>query len=100
MNCCGENALFVLQRSEYGICYAFNSVLNQQGSSRYVKKISFQSNVVPIVELFPFRMPKKNESNYPLRTAKFGDWSGIRATIRVNDSTKIPHIKRRSGVLV
>lgn len=36
MNCCGDNALFVLQKSEYGICYAFNSVLNPHGSNRYV----------------------------------------------------------------
>lgn len=40
MNCCGDNALFVLQRSEYGICYAFNSVLNSQGASKYVNLIN------------------------------------------------------------
>ncbi|KAJ6633823.1 Pickpocket protein 19, partial [Pseudolycoriella hygida] len=43
---------------------------------------------------------RANESDYPWRTTKFGDWSGIRAHIRINDSTKIPHIKRRSGVLL
>ncbi|XP_037034912.1 pickpocket protein 19-like [Bradysia coprophila] len=77
VQCCGENGLFVWQRSEYGICYAFNSVLNENGSSRYLL-----------------------EKDYPWRTTKFSDWSGIRAYIRVNDSTRIPNTKTKSGVLV
>lgn len=36
-NCCeGIQSLFAMQKSEYGICYAFNSVLNKKGMDRNV----------------------------------------------------------------
>ena len=55
MNCC---SLFELQRSEYGICYSFNSVVNEVGLLRF-----------------------QNEPSYPWRTSNYGDWSGLRIEI-------------------
>lgn len=41
-----------------------------------------------------------NETNYPWRTSSYGDWSGLRLEVNVNDSTKIKGIETKSGILV
>ncbi|KAJ6635968.1 Pickpocket protein 19 [Pseudolycoriella hygida] len=77
-NCCsGNQKLFVKQKSEYGICYAFNSVLNEIGRER-----------------------NKNESNYPWRTSTFGDWSGLRVQLQLKDDLRIPNLTTSSGILI
>lgn len=64
MNCCGgDRGLFVMQYTEYGICYTFNTVLNSVGKSRsviffvkfiliyrsFITKTSYAREIQPII---------------------------------------------------
>lgn len=55
INCC---SIFVHQVSTYGHCFAFNSIYNED---------AFQH---------------ENETDWPWRTSNYGDWSGLRVTLR------------------
>lgn len=41
-----------------------------------------------------------NESNYPWRTASYGEWSGLRATVRVPLGARMPSLNRSFGIQV
>lgn len=72
MNCC---AIFGQQRSEYGICYSFNSIVNDMGKSRLL-----------------------HDPSYPWRTSNYGDWSGLRIEINAASTNSVQ--SDRNGVIV
>ena len=72
LKCC---SMFVKQRSEYGICYSFNSVVNDVGDLRF-----------------------QREKSYPWRTSNYGEWSGLRIEINAASSNSV--LFDRNGVIV
>lgn len=74
-NCC--NDFLFTTRSEYGLCFSFNSAVNDIGKE---KDVRLNQN------LFSDQLNRKcfqaNESiHYPYRTSNYGDWSGLRVEL-------------------
>ncbi|KAL7030541.1 hypothetical protein ACKWTF_006702 [Chironomus riparius] len=66
-NCCDD--FFELQKSEYGVCFSFNSAVHDVGFSK-----------------------SENESiHYPLRTSNYGEWSGLRIDLSTRTDISLPH---------
>lgn len=97
INCC---SIFTEQKSEYGICYAFNSATNPVGYSKLVSDIGEDNTIIKLTAAETAFSLQMNEPTYPWRTSSYGDWSGLRMEVNINDSTKIKGIKSRSGILV
>ena len=51
-------------------------------------------------DLHPFFFLQLKEQDYPWRTSNFGDWSGLRAEIHINENTFLPDSSQEPGVYV
>ncbi|CAG2057286.1 unnamed protein product [Timema podura] len=83
-NCCD---LFELQRTEEGFCYSFNSEI----SNTQVKRASgFNWSVKGAEEVPKSTSP---ETPRPRRTSNSGEWSGLRAEVRLSPEQIPPLLK-------
>jgi hypothetical protein len=81
-----------LTRSEYGLCYSFNSAVTEIGKEKEVRKICKFKQIVR-------RVFQANESiHYPYRTSNYGDWSGLR--VELSTRTDISAQVDIDGVLI
>lgn len=76
-NCCSEDFI-QHQKTEYGICFGFNSAVNEIGIEKDVR--------IEILKKLPLKCYKNNfQANetvhFPYRTSNYGDWSGLRIEI-------------------
>lgn len=91
MNCCSD--IFEIQRTEYGLCYTFNSAVSVVGKKKAVKKKFVLMNI------FWLNYFKDNESvHYPFRTSNYGDWSGLR--IELSSRSDLSLREAIDGVIV
>lgn len=72
--CC---SFFHIQRSEYGLCYSFNSLSNDAG-----------------------RAFAENSTDYPWRVSNYGDWSGIRLNLNTTPHSVRPGSVQQAGLLI
>lgn len=92
-HCC---EIFSVQRSEFGFCYAFNSVTNTAGRKRIVSNLNLEVQCVRVHNIFIFF--KQHELDYPWRTSSYGEWSGLKATVYVQNNNNSK--KNHYGILV
>lgn len=70
-NCCTDDFIHK-QKTEYGICFAFNSAVNEIGIEKDVRG-KMKTNFIT-KNIF-----QENKSvHFPYRTSNYGDWSGFR----------------------
>ncbi|XP_050339415.1 pickpocket protein 19-like [Bactrocera neohumeralis] len=73
-NCCD---LFSMERTEYGFCFVFNSVVTKRGRERMLK-----------------------DRYYPYHNAKTNELSGLDVVINLDETKQPPNFTRTNGVYV
>lgn len=73
--CCD---IFVRQKSEFGFCFAFNSVVNEVGLTKW----------------------EQNEPDWPVKTSTYGAWSGLRVNLVARASSRVPGSNYPIGMMV
>ncbi|XP_053945431.1 pickpocket protein 19 [Anastrepha ludens] len=73
-DCCH---LFSLERTEYGFCFVFNSLINEKGRER-----------------------RRTDRYYPYHNSKSGEGSGLDVRVNLDKSKQNPNVSSRSGIYV